>query len=153
MPKERARELILEHAESPVCWGRLQGATHTASLSDAGTADTVTVDLLVNEGRLEALGWEASGSTALMASGSLMAQCLYGQKLSMACQKTRLLLQNMTARETLASNWAVLGEAAALAGFRDFPARVRCTTLPWRTALAALDSTALAGANTQAEAL
>ncbi len=80
--------------------------------------------------------FEGSGCAISVASASLMTEAVRG--------KTRAEVERLyaTVHELLTSTDAAatpaLGKLAALAGVREFPARVKCASLCWHTLAAAL---------------
>ena len=72
-----------------------------------------------------------------------MAEALVGQSLSVGDsiqESVNCILKTDTETATL----DVQGEIAALSGVRNFPARIKCATLPWHTYQAALRGEAMA---------
>ena len=66
-----------------------------------------------------------------------MAEALVGQSISIGeslQESVSRILKTDTGTVTL----DVQGEIAALSGVRNFPARIKCATLPWHTYQAAL---------------
>ena len=93
--------------------------------------------MTVADGRIADVAFEGSGCAISKASASLMTEALKGRTLDEA----RALFDAFQGMVTspLGSELPALGKLEALAGVREFPARVKCASLAWHTVRAALD--------------
>ena len=133
---ELYQAIILDHNKRPRHYGALADATHQAEGYNPLCGDKVQVYLKIHDKRIEAIQFEAASCAICKASASMMAQALSGRTLGEAAKlqdKVRLLL----------SEEAEAGEAAgdliSLQGVRQFPARIKCATLPWHTCRDAME--------------
>lgn len=129
---ELYREILLDHGHHPRGEGRLPAPDLAGHGSNADTGDVVELTLQVADGKITAVGFTAQGSTVLRASCSLMTELIMG--LSPAAARAKAIrFQELLTTGADDADWADFGEAIALRGIRQFPARVRCAVLPWRT--------------------
>ncbi|MEY3182924.1 MAG: hypothetical protein RLZ35_909 [Pseudomonadota bacterium] len=130
------QELILDHGTAPRNYGCLSGsAVGQAEGVNPLCGDKVTVYLRVKDGRVKDIQFEGKGCAISVASASLMTELFQGKTPAeveaLWCIFKEVLVTEITPPETL-------GKVQALTGVRAFPARVKCATLAWHTALAAL---------------
>lgn len=138
---ELYQELIIDHSRSPRNFGKLESADflmHEGFNPLCG--DKVTVYLQFSEGRVQAIRFEGCGCAISMASASLMTEALLGK----TNDEIRHLFTHFHALVTkgapLSDAGSSLEKLNAFAGVSEFPMRVKCATLAWHTALAALEN-------------
>lgn len=125
------RELILDHSRRPRNRGELEGATHHGQSVHAAKGDAFIVHLRVESERVETVNFEGAGSAVALASASLMTRYVAGKTLNDARQlsaRVRALLTQSAAAE---DDFSDLEDLNALAGVRQFPARIACALLAW----------------------
>ena len=133
------RDVIVDHNRRPRNRGRLPGATHSALGNNPLCGDRLHVDVdLVND-VIRDLRFEGSGCAISTASASLMSEAVKGKTRAEAAELFGAVHRMLTDD---ASGAARLGKLAALAGVREFPARVKCASLCWHTLNAALAGSA-----------
>jgi len=131
------QRVILEHNARPRNRGPLPGHTHEAVAHNPLCGDTVTLRLVIDEGRIVAAGFEGEGCALSRASASLLTLAVAGRTPEEA-KATAGELDRLLSPEHAQADAARLGDLVALQGVREVPARRRCATLPWealRTAL------------------
>ncbi len=134
--KELYRDVILDHNKRPRNFGRLEPPAHPARGHNPLCGDQLTVYARLDGDVVSDVRFEGSGCAISVASASLMTEAVRG--------KTRAEVERLyaTVHELLTSTDAAatpaLGKLAALAGVREFPARVKCASLCWHTLAAAL---------------
>ena len=129
--------IILDHNKRPRHYGVLANATHVAEGYNPLCGDRIEVFLQLSGDQIEAIQFECASCAICKASASIMAEALVGQSISFGesiQESVSRILKTDT--ETVAHD--VQGEGAALSGVRNFPARIKCATLPWHTYQAAL---------------
>ncbi|MDQ8206576.1 SUF system NifU family Fe-S cluster assembly protein [Coraliomargarita sp. SDUM461003] len=135
---ELYQSIILDHNKRPRHYGALAEATHHAEGYNPLCGDKITVFLRIVDDRIEAIQFEAACCAICKASASMMTDALQGQSLaegeSLREGVSRILDTNTDESPSLET----AGELASLAGVRQFPARIKCATLPWHTYQAAL---------------
>lgn len=133
---ELYQEIILDHNKRPRHYGALTPHSHHAEGYNPLCGDRIDVYLNVVDGRIEAVQFEAAACAICKASASMLTEALTGQSLESAAV-VEARVESLLTTES-AAELEVDGAIAALAGVRNFPARVKCATLPWRTYAAAL---------------
>ena len=132
------QELILDHGTCPRNYGRLDGkAVGQAEGVNPLCGDRVTVYLRLEEGCVKEIQFEGRGCAISMASASLMTELFQGKTVSEVQELWRSFKEVLVTEITPSEN---LGKVLALSGVKAFPARVKCATLAWHAALAALKS-------------
>ena len=98
----------------------------------------MTVYVKVHGGVIRDIGFVGNGCAISTASASLMTEALLGKTEQEAAALFEIFHDRTagTGRGTDGS----LGKLEALAGVREFPARVKCATLAWHTARTALNT-------------
>jgi nitrogen fixation NifU-like protein len=93
--------------------------------------------LRVAGGVITEVGFQGSGCAISKASASMMTDCVKGCPVADA----NLLFERFHRMVTTPTDLEVedLGKLSALAGVREFPARVKCASLAWHALKAALD--------------
>jgi nitrogen fixation NifU-like protein len=130
------QDIILDHNKRPRHYGALADYTHTAEGYNPICGDKLTVYMVIQDERIEAVQFEAACCAICKSSASMMAEALTGKTLAEAAtleQHVAELLSTDIEVDLVAD-----GEIAALAGVRKFPARIKCATLPWKTTQTAL---------------
>lgn len=127
------QDIILDHNKRPRHYGALADHTHTAEGYNPLCGDKISVYLEVKDGRILAIQFEAACCAICKASASIMADALTGKTLEEAAA-ANLRVQDLLSKELdLDADFHADGEIAALAGVRQFAARIKCATLPWHT--------------------
>jgi nitrogen fixation NifU-like protein len=130
------REVILDHNRSPRNFGRLDPHDAEAKGHNPLCGDRLTITANLADGRIQDLRFEGNGCAISVASASLMTEAVKGKTLE---QVRELFEQVHSVLTTTAADTSGLGKLAALAGVREYPARVKCASLCWNTLNAALD--------------
>lgn len=131
------RQLILDHNRSPRNFGRLEPADAAATGHNPLCGDRLELTLRMDGDRLKELRFEGQGCAISMASASLMSEAVTG----LPRADIDRLQEQVHALLTQPGYQAPqdLGKLQALAGVHEFPVRVKCASLCWRTLQAALD--------------
>jgi nitrogen fixation NifU-like protein len=135
---ELYQDIILDHNKRPRHYGVLADYTHRAEGYNPLCGDKMDVFLIVKDGRIEAVQFEAACCAICKASASMMTDTLTGKTLEEAEAAFARVGEMLSGELELEADLSVDGEIAALAGVRKFPARIKCATLPWHTYGAAL---------------
>ena len=132
---ELYRDVIVDHNRRPRNRRRLEAPTHRAEGDNPLCGDRLQLFLDVQDDVVRDLRFEGSGCAISTASASLMSEAVRGRSRA----EVRELFQAVHRMLTGAgAPEAKLGKLAALAGVREFPARVKCASLAWHTLNAAL---------------
>ena len=134
--RELYQEVIFDHYSKPRNQHVLDCANHKAKGHNPLCGDQVTVYLKVADGVIEDLSFEGAGCAISTASASLMTEALKGKKIGEVEHLFNDFHKMVTTNEE--EGHPDLGKLEALAGVREFPARIKCATLAWHTLQAAL---------------
>ncbi len=129
------RDVIVDHNRRPRNRGRLAAATGSALGNNPLCGDQLQVDVEVSGDVILDLRFEGSGCAISTASASLMSEAVKGKSRGEAAELFGAVHRMLTGDAAGADR---LGKLAALAGVREFPARVKCASLCWHTLNAAL---------------
>ncbi len=136
--RELYQQVILDHNRKPRNFRRVPQPTRRAEGHNPLCGDHVSVEVKVEDGLIRDIAFQGSGCAIAKAAASMMTGSLQGQTLTEAealfKRFRRMLTENGTGPEALDT----LGKLAVFAGVREFPSRIKCATLPWHTAHAAL---------------
>jgi len=132
---ELYRDVIVDHNRSPRNRGRLPAPTHHAEGDNPLCGDRLRLDVDVAGDVIRDLRFEGSGCAISTASASLMSEAVKGKTRAEAAALFGDVHRMLTGELAEAAR---LGKLAALAGVREFPARVKCASLAWHTLNAAL---------------
>lgn len=133
------QELIIDHGRSPRNFGKLEPADLMHEGFNPLCGDKVTIYLQQSAGVVQLAKFEGCGCAISMASASLLTELLPGK--TPAEIKTFFADFHALVTTGIPLKHAALEKLNALAGVAEFPMRVKCATLAWHTALAALGET------------
>jgi nitrogen fixation NifU-like protein len=131
------QEVILDHNKRPRNFRIIEGASHHAEGFNPLCGDRLDLYVQLEGDVIADVAFQGSGCAISKASASLMTDALKGRTVAEA----RALFDRFHQVVTTPPDQAVeeLGKLSALAGVREFPARVKCASLAWHTLKAALD--------------
>lgn len=138
--RELAEAVILDHDARPRNFGKLGGASHQAEGYSPLCGDRYSVALRLEDDQIVEVRFEGFGCAISKASASMMTELVNGQSSSAAVALLEGLEQALmqpggVTLEALDD----LGELRYLLGVREYPTRVKCALLPWRTLQASLE--------------
>jgi nitrogen fixation NifU-like protein len=133
--RELYQEVIFDHNRNPRNFRAIEPADRKADGFNPMCGDKVTIFLKLDGGRIADVSFQGAGCAISTASASLMTEALKGRTLAEAEQLFEEFHTALTEPEAHAHD---LGKLEVLAGVREFPARVKCATLAWHTAHAAM---------------
>ncbi|MFM8453926.1 MAG: Fe-S cluster assembly sulfur transfer protein SufU [Gammaproteobacteria bacterium] len=133
------QDLILDHGTKPRNFVDLPVYTHHAEGFNPLCGDKVELKLVVNtqDQTIEAACFQGSGCAIAVASGSLMTEYLKGKSL----KEAQIFFESFQAwllGQADQKEADKFGKLEALAGVKQFPARVKCATLAWHAFLQAI---------------
>ena len=138
--KDLYRDVILDHNKRPRNFGVLAPPALGAKGHNPLCGDQLTIFVDLDNGVIRDVKFEGSGCAISVASASLMTEAVKGLDAG-AFAALHARVHDVLTRHD-ADIPTDLGKLAALGGVREYPARVKCASLSWRTLEAAL-----AGAN------
>ena len=138
------QQIVLDHSRQPRNSRRPALFDREAEGHNPLCGDKVRVYVQISDGMLHDVAFEASGCAICLASASLMTEATSARPLpDVRSTIDGFLGALMTGHPSLT------GDLAALGGVSQYPSRIRCATLPWKTLQAALDETSGAGCKPQ----
>ena len=134
------QEVILDHNKSPRNFRRMNNANRKVEGYNPLCGDHYTVYLLLDHDVITDISFEGSGCAISKASASVMSSEVKGK----SSNEVKKLFEQFHRLVKGESDGMVeldaIGKLAAFSGVSEFPARVKCASLPWHTLNAALDS-------------
>jgi len=138
------QEVVLEHSRRPRNFRRLEHPTHRADGMNPLCGDQIALELELDGDVVKEVGFQGTGCAISRASASLMTSEVKGR----SRQEVEALFERLHALLTAGPSSGVdagsLGKLSVLSGVWEFPARVKCASLPWHTVRAALEGTGIA---------
>ncbi len=137
MSDDLYQALIVDHDRAPRHHGPLADATHAATLDNPLCGDAITVRLVVDGERVQAIAFEGHGCALARAAASMMSERAAGRTVdelvSLAARFTQFVQAPPDAPVPDA-----LGDLVAFRGVRRARSRRTCATLAFRALCAAL---------------
>ena len=133
------QEIILEHNKNPRNFRKMPEATRMVEGYNPLCGDHYTLYLKIVNDTIVDISFEGSGCAISKASASVMTTLLKGRTKNEA-EKTFERFHSLVTGELKDVSFETLGKLGAFAGVSEFPARVKCASLPWHTLQGALDS-------------
>ncbi len=130
------RQTVLNHSRNPRNFRRMESANRQVEGHNPLCGDKITVYLQLKEEKIQDVAFEGTGCAICMASASIMTEVLAGMSVQDAQREVDQVLREFRVSEEAPG--AVSGKMAALAGVRDYPSRIKCAILAWKTLAAGL---------------
>ena len=134
--RELYQEVIVDHNRNPRNFAKLNDADKTLEGFNPLCGDKLTLYLKINNDQISDITFDGSGCAISVASASLMTDAMKGKTLNEAETLFNQFHHLITTDDSYDA--AELGKLMALAGVKDYPARVKCASLCWHTLHAAL---------------
>ncbi|MEO8603438.1 MAG: Fe-S cluster assembly sulfur transfer protein SufU [bacterium] len=135
--RELYQDVIIEHSKRPRNFHPLEHGRHVDGYNPL-CGDTVTVYLDVDGDRVSDCAFQGQGCAISTASASVMTETLKGKTRAEA-EALFHEFHDLVTGKSEDNDPEQLGKLAVFAGVSEFPARVKCATLCWHTARAALE--------------
>lgn len=129
--KDLYRELILDHSRNPRNFGKLADATHVADGINPLCGDKLRLYLRIEDEHIVDASFEGIGCAISVASASLLTEAVISVPQEIALQYFDATVTRLTTDKPEPWDAEALQKLKALDGVREFPARVKCATLPW----------------------
>ncbi len=126
-------ELIAEHNASTRNRRRLENPDAVMEGINPSCGDELEIAVRIKDGVIEDAAYTGSGCAISQASASMMTDLMRGKTLTEAHELVETFLGMIRREITDEERLYVLGEAAALVGIAELPARVKCAVLAWHT--------------------
>jgi nitrogen fixation NifU-like protein len=131
------QELVLDHGRRPRNFRAMGDATARAAGFNPLCGDKLTLFLRCDGDVVRDASFQGSGCAISTASASLLTESVRGRSRRDVERLLATFIAMLTGGGT--PDAAALGKLTVFAGVSDFPVRVKCATLAWRTLEAALD--------------
>jgi nitrogen fixation protein NifU and related proteins len=135
---ELYQEMILDHNRSPRNFRQMEDATARAHGHNPLCGDKVTIYVKLDGERIVDVSFEGSGCAISKASASMMTAELKGKTRDEAEVIFERVHDMLTREAGSYIDIDAMGKLAVLSGVSEFPARVKCASLPWHTVHTAL---------------
>jgi nitrogen fixation NifU-like protein len=135
--KDLYRDVILDHNKKPRNFGKLEPCDTSADGHNPLCGDRLTLTLRIDGDTVSDVRFEGQGCAISTASASLMTEAIKGLDETAITTLSEMVHRALTSSSDAAIPEG-LGKLAALAGVREYPARVKCASLCWHTLTAAL---------------
>lgn len=130
--KSLYQEVILDHNKKPRNYGTIEHPSHHAAGHNPLCGDHITVDVVVEDGRISNIAFQGESCAICKASASMMTTSVKGKTRN----EVETLIQEflaMTTGKVSHEDCPHIGRLAVFAGVKDLPTRVKCAILPWHT--------------------
>lgn len=138
--RELYQQVILDHNKDPRNFGKLENATHIAHGHNPLCGDKIDLYLKIENGKIEDVRFNGSGCAISKASSSIMTTILKGKTIEEAKELFEKFHKAVTSDLDENIDTIDLGKLAVFCGVREFPARIKCASLPWHTMMNALEN-------------
>ncbi len=133
------QEVIVDHSKRPRNFKKMTDANKQGEGFNPLCGDRLNLYLKVIDGKITDASFEGQGCAISTASASMMTEILKGKTV----QETEVIFQEfhklVTEGVSPEEDKSHLGKLSVFAGVSEFPARVKCASLPWHTLKAAID--------------
>ena len=136
--RELYQQVILDHNRNPRNFKELPNATRKVEGYNPLCGDHYTVFLQLDDDTIRDVSFTGNGCAISKASASVMSSTVKGKKRAEA-EKLFDTFHKLVTGENAGLSEAELGRLAAFSGVSEFPARVKCASLPWHTLRTALE--------------
>ena len=135
--RELYQQVILDHNKNPRNFRELPDASRRVEGYNPLCGDHYTVYVDVDGNVIRDVGFTGSGCAISKASASVMSSTVKGKTVAEA-EKLFDAFHKLVTGEGDVPDDDELGRLAAFSGVSEFPARVKCASLPWHTLHTAL---------------
>lgn len=128
------QQVILDHSKERHGEGALETADAESHQVNPTCGDEVTLTVRVQDGKVQAVGWEGDGCSISQASISVMHDLVDGADLATVARLEREFDEMMHSRGKGVPDELLddLEDGAAFEGTSKYPNRVKCALLGWK---------------------
>ncbi len=134
------QELIIDHSKRPRNFRRIEGVSPVVGHNPL-CGDKLALFVCVTDGKVSDVAWEGAGCAISTASASLMTDALKGKSVEEA-ERMIDAFHRLVTGEGEAPDPKGMGKLAVFEGVKEYPSRVKCANLAWRTMRAGLEQDA-----------
>ena len=135
--RELYQQVILDHNKNPRNYHEMPNATSKIEGYNPLCGDHYTVFLRVEGDTIKDVSFTGNGCAISKASASVMSSTIKGKTKDEA-ERLFQTFHRLVTGDSSGLSAADLGRLAAFSGVSEFPARVKCASLPWHTLRSAL---------------
>ena len=137
--KELYGEVITEHGKKPRNFRVMESANRRAEGHNPLCGDHLLLYLDVRDERIDDISFQGDGCRIFKAASSMMTHRLKGKSRDEARALAGEFHRMIVGELNVEGEPNQLGHLKAFSGVSNFPVRVKCASLPWRTLEAALE--------------
>ncbi len=130
---ELYQEVILDHNRHPRNFKKLEHATAQAHGVNSLCGDDYMLFLRRDNGSIREVGFQGQGCAISKASASLLTVLVEGKSPAEAAELKDNFLRLLTQETVPAEVREKVGKLKMFEGVKNYPIRVKCATLIWRT--------------------
>lgn len=135
--RELYQELVLDHGRHPRNFHPMEDPDRQTVGYNPLCGDKLTLYLRLDGDRVVDVSFQGQGCAISTASASLLTEALKGKSRAEVQELLDAFVAMLT-QDSAAVDLDKLGKLAVFQGVKEFPIRVKCATLAWRTLEAAL---------------
>lgn len=136
---ELYKQVILDHNKNPRNFGVLSNANSHAKGHNPLCGDQLDLYLIIEDGIIKDVKFNGSGCAISKASASIMTSLIKGKKIEEANKLFEEFHNLVTSDPEAEIDTSELGKLEVFCGVREFPARIKCASLPWHTLAQAIN--------------
>jgi nitrogen fixation protein NifU and related proteins len=136
--RELYQDMILDHSKRPRNFRKLEEADRTAVGYNPLCGDRLTLYLDIEGDVVKDAAFQGAGCAISTASASMMTEMVKGKTVADVERLFEEFQQMVTSPPDQEVDVSELGKLQVFSGVREFPARVKCASLAWHTAHAAV---------------
>ncbi|MGA8942421.1 MAG: SUF system NifU family Fe-S cluster assembly protein [Thermoactinomyces sp.] len=125
------RRVIMDHYQNPKNRGRIENGAVSVDMNNPTCGDSISLQMNIKDGRITDVKFLGDGCSISMASASMMTEAVKGLTEEQALELADLFSRMMQGEEVDFQHFP-LEDIEALAGVKNFPARIKCATLAWK---------------------
>ena len=126
-------DLIMEHSMNSYNKKKLEKADYSEIGHNPNCGDEITLELKLNENKIEDMAFTGHGCAISQASTSIMIDTLRGKTIEEAKEIIKTFIEMIKRETTDEEQLKKLEDAIAFKNVSNMPARVKCALLAWHT--------------------
>lgn len=126
-------EIVAENSRSKRHKHKLENPTHVLKGVNASCGDEITLEITEKDGIIQEAAFTGDGCAISQASATMMVDDIIGQPVDKALELCNIFIGMIKKEVTDEAELEKLGDAQALEGIANMPARVKCAVLSWHT--------------------
>lgn len=131
------RRVIMDHYKNPRNRGTMNDDAVTINLNNPTCGDRISLQLVVEDGKVTDAKFTGEGCSISMSSASMMTEAVKGQTFDTALEMAERFSSLMKGESV---EFEENEDIEALSGVNKFPARIKCATLAWNALRKGIES-------------